>query len=76
MEQQERAAEAWGAVFFLCYLLTEGLNVNGFLSKGINFATGRRSRDGLLWDFGMHHFHLSQKFDADGFVKRIKVRSL
>ena len=73
MEQQERAAEAWGAVFFLCYLLTEGLNVNGFLSKGINFATGRRSRDGLLWDFGMHHFHLSQKFDADGFVKRIRL---
>ena len=73
MEQQERAAEAWGAVFFLCYLLTEGLNVNGFLSKGINFATGRRSRDGLFWDFGMHHFHLSQKFDADGFVKRIRL---
>ena len=70
MEQQKRSADAWGAVFFIRYLLTEGLNVNGFLSKRINFATGRRSRDGLLWDFGMHHFHLGQKFDADGFVKR------
>ena len=72
MEQQEMAVDAWGAVFLIRYFLTEGLNVNGFLSKGIKFATGQRSRDGLLWDSGMHHFHLSQKFDTDGFVKRDK----
>lgn len=65
-----KALEAWRATFFLHYLLVNGENVNGFLSRWINFATGPKSRDGLLWDFGMHHFHLSQNFDADGFVNR------
>ena len=68
--QRGKALEAWRATFFLRHLLVNGQNVNGFLSRWINFATGPKSRDGLLWDFGMHHFHLSQKFDADGFVKR------
>ena len=69
-DQQEIANEAWRAVFLIRYLLTRGKNVNSFLHKAINHATGRRSRDGLLWDFGMHHFHLSRTFEASGFVKR------
>ena len=70
MEQREKAADAWGALFLIRHLLTEGKNVNGFLSEWIGFATGERSRDGLLWDFGMHHFHLNKKVETSGFVKR------
>ena len=70
VKQREKATEAWRAVFFIRYLLTEGKNLNGFLSRKIESATGERSRDGLLWDLGMHHFHLSKKVEASGFVKR------
>ncbi len=67
---KEEAAEAWQAVFLIRHLLAEGKNVNCFLSKGVNFATGKKSKDGLLWDFGMHHFHLSREVEQNGFVKR------
>ena len=70
-QELEQAREAWQTVFLLWHLLTVGENVNGFLSKGINHASGARSRDRLLWDFGMHHFHLSNKeLDVCGFVER------
>ncbi len=69
-KQREKAASAWEAVFLIRHLLTEGENVNCFLSKGIDSATGERSLDGLLWDFGMHHFHLSKEVKGSGFVKR------
>ena len=52
MEQREKTAEAWTALFLIRHLLTEGKDVNGFLSKRIDSATGKRSRDELLWDFG------------------------
>ncbi len=76
VERQEKAREAWTTVFFIRYLLAEGQSVNGFLSTRIEFATGKGSRDGLLWDFGLHHFHLSRKPHSDkkiwekGFVER------
>ncbi len=60
----------WFAVFRLRQLLTEGRNVNGFLSRNVRHATGGRSRDGLLWHYGMHHFHLGTGYAADGFVQR------
>ena len=69
-EHREEAKDAWGAVSWLRYLLAEGMNVNGFLSKGIDSATGARSKDHLLWDYGIHHFHLSREVDTTGFVKR------
>ncbi len=28
------------------------------------------NRDGLLWQYGMHHFHLRSEMGKDGFVKR------
>lgn len=68
--KQEEAAEAWQSVFLIRHLLAEGKNVNCFLSKGVSFATGKKSKDGLLWDFGMHHFHLSREVEQNGFVKR------
>ena len=59
--------DAWGTVFRLRQLIVDGANVNAFLSKNIRSATGW---DGLLWHYGMHHFHLSSDVGVDGFVKR------
>lgn len=64
------ARAAWGAVFRLRQLLVEGRNVNGFLTRNVRHAMGTRTRDGLLWHYGMHHFHLGGGFAADGFVQR------
>ena len=61
------ARNAWAAVFRLRQLLVEGANVNAFLSKNLRRAT---SWDGLLWHYGMHHFHLGSETNKDGFVKR------
>ena len=68
--QERKAADAWTAVFKIRFLMERGKNVNAFLQKGIESATGTRSRDGMLWDFGMHHFHLSTESDGSGFVRR------
>ena len=66
-ERRPNAQEAWRAVFLIRQLLAEGRNVTGFLSKQVDklmFA------DGLLWDFGIHHFHLNTTTEASGFVNR------
>ena len=63
----EDAIEAWRTAFHLRHLLTRGKNVTGFLTKNVRRVS---SRDGLLWDFGMHHFHLSRRVDKEGFVER------
>ena len=70
MPQGRAQGDAWTAVFLIRCLLAEGKNVNRFLSTRIDSATGKKSRDGLLWDYGMHHFHLSTTFEESGFVKR------
>ena len=54
----------------------EGRNVNGSLSRNIRYATGARSRHGLPWHYGMHHFHLGSGRAADGFVQRSDYRLL
>ena len=57
-----------GERFFDCVnMLVDGANVNAFLSRNIRRAT---RRDGLLWHYGMHHFHLGSETGVDGFVKR------
>ena len=61
------AHDAWATVFRLRHLFVEGTNVNAFLSTGIRSATGW---DGLLWNYGMHHLHLSSGMNKGGFVKR------
>jgi len=68
--QERKAADAWAAVFKIRHLMVRGRNVNAFLHKRIKSATGPRSRDGMLWDFGMHHFHLSTESHSSGFVRR------
>ena len=69
-DDEPTARAAWGAVFRLRQLLVEGRNVNGFLTRNARHAMGARSRDGLLWHYGMHHFHLGAGLAADGFVQR------
>ncbi len=66
-EQREKAKAAWGAVFRLRYLFAKGESVTPYLSKKVNCST---SKDGLLWDYGMHHFHLSRKYEESEFVQR------
>ena len=69
-EQREKALEAWRTVFFIRHLLVKGQNVTRFLSE--KAAQNLTFSDGLLWDFGMYHFHLNRKLDASesGFVER------
>ena len=61
------ARDAWGAIFRLRQLLADGDNVNGFLTTKISHAA---ALDGLLWHYGMHHFHLGCDTNKDGFVER------
>ena len=68
-ESDSSARDAWGMVFGLRQHLVNGVNVNAFLSRNIRYADGW---DGLLWTYGMHHFHLGRETDKDGFVKRSK----
>ena len=69
-ESDSSARDAWGMVFGLRQHLVDGVNVNAFLSKNTRNADGW---DGLLWTYGMHHFHLGRETDKDGFVKRSKL---
>ena len=66
-KEDPAALDAWFTVFRLHRLLVEGTDVTPYLSKNIRKAT---RRDGLLWHYGMHHFHLRSEMDTDGFVKR------
>ena len=66
-KQRKKSLDAWNAVFLLRDLLKKGENVVSFLSRNINQLA---CKDDILWDFGMHHFHLSIHVDETGFVKR------
>ena len=46
--------------------LKKGENVNPHL----NSATKKDKLDGLLYDWGIHHLHLGEKFSSPGFVER------
>lgn len=67
-EQRKKALEAWRTVFYIRNQLINGGNVTRFLSKGVNDLV---SKDKMLWDFGIHHFHLNRKLESCGnFVER------
>ena len=66
----ELAKEAHETVFAIEQFFKGGENVNCFQSKGIQYATGKPSRDGLLWDYGMRHFHLRLGVEPSGFARR------
>ena len=64
---REEALEAWGTVFYLRHLFVSGDTVMPFLTDRV---TNTEKTDGLLWDYGMHHMHLSREPGKCGFVKR------
>lgn len=66
-DKRDRAIKAWRTVFYLRHLFVTGGRVTPHLSKEVKKTT---SRDGLLWDYGMHHFHLCRKLDESGFIER------
>ena len=66
-ETKEKALKAWQTVFQIRSVLVKGASVVPYLSKKVNDST---TEDGLLWDFGMHHFHLDDQLGASGFVER------
>ena len=68
---REKASEAWGTVFYLSSLFEDGGNVLPHLSRLVT-NTDPGKPDGLLWDYGMHHLHLSRNVEADGFVERTR----
>lgn len=47
--------------------ITHGEDINPHLSRGLKKVT---YNDDLLNDWGIYHFHLGQKHDADGFIER------
>ena len=58
---QSESLEAWRSVFYVRGLLVQGKDVTSFLSKRLSKPFSELSQtDGLLLDFGMHHFHLSR----------------
>ncbi|MCE2501548.1 MAG: hypothetical protein J4G13_11910 [Dehalococcoidia bacterium] len=72
-DQRAQAIEAWGTVFYLNYLFERGFCVMSFqskMSKRKGKVTDTETTDLLLWDYGMHHLHLSRSIDNDGFVRR------
>ena len=66
-ESDDTAMEARHTVFRLRHLFVSGERVLPHLSRGVENAT---TKDGLLWDYGMHHFHLSRTLDDSGYVER------
>ena len=66
-KQRKKALEAWNAVFHIRYIMGSGGDLTPYQGKGIMDAT---SKDGLLWDYGMHHFHLGSGFERSGFARR------
>ena len=66
-QQRTKALEAWNAVFCIRDIMASGGDLTPYQGKGIMDAT---SKDGLLWDYGMHHFHLSSGFEKSGFARR------
>jgi len=58
---------AWGTVFHLRHLFESGADVTPYLSKRV---ASSESKDPMLWDYGLHHFHLNEELGGSGFVER------
>ena len=67
VSQQRKAREAWTTAFKIWHLFENGEDLMPYLSKKVNNAD---HSDGLLWHYGMHHFHLSSRFGSSEFVER------
>ena len=59
--------EAWETVFYLRHAFQQGCSVIPFLTNRVGDT---EKTDWLLWDYAIHHLHLSRKPGKDGFVER------
>ncbi len=66
-EQLEGALQARQAVLDIKHIFESGGDVTPYLSKTIDNS---KCKDEMLWEWGIHHFHLSTKRDKTGFIKR------
>ena len=62
-----QAREAWRTVFHLRVLFATGGAVIPYLTERVN---NTETTDGLLWDYAIHHLHLSRNVGKNGFVQR------
>ena len=58
---------AWETVLHLRHLFESGADVTPYLSERVARS---ESKDVMLWDYGLHHFHLNNELAGNGFVKR------
>ena len=65
--KRAKALEAWNTVFYLRSLMEQGGDVVPHLSKRVKSSS---KQDGMLWDYAIHHFHLTRNIEASGFVER------
>ena len=66
-EQLKKALQARQAVFDIKHIFESGGDVTPHLSKSIDDS---KCKDEMLWEWGIHHFHLSTERDKSGFIKR------
>ena len=59
--------EAWETVFYLRHLFESGGTVIPYLTDRVNDT---EKSDKMLWDYAMHHLHLSRNVGQNAFVKR------
>ncbi len=70
------SVDQWRTVFHLRDLLVQGKDVTSFLSTRVGTPLSDLPKtDGLLLDFGMHHFHLCRALKTHG-PFRVRTASL
>jgi len=75
MRESDKRREHQAVVECLASKLAAGESINAFLSSSVQRIPRPRQgkvvpRDQLLAEWGIHHLHLSDQIDGDGFVKR------
>ena len=66
-KQLGKALQARQAVSDIEHIFESGGDVTLYLSKTIRNSN---CKDEMLWEWGIHHFHLSTQRDTRGFIKR------
>ena len=66
-KQLDKALQARQAVSDIEHIFESGEDITPYLSREINDS---KSKDKMLWEWGIHHFHLSTQRDTRGFIKR------
>ena len=66
-DSSAKTMEAWETVFYLRILFESGVTVIPYLTDRVN---NTETTDKLLWDYAIHHLHLSRNVGKNGFVER------